>query len=286
MMLFLLMFVMGSGSAEVMPIPLETPPFESMLTESSGVAVYADLELLESTPNDVTDYEAWFAGRDWPALICHGGGANDAIRGTAPRGVPSVLTTPGDGEFHLSEVIFGPEATLALYGSPPNRFGVILDPRILVLMEPATLEQGMVLDFLAYGHGPDDSPENGDFTFQQLRWAEVMDGILYVSTAHRTCAESSGGLNAYVTAIDLETLEILWRSEPLVANSESFLILDDTIVCGYGFSAEEDFICLLSRLTGETLERIPVTSAPEYFHRDGDRLFVRCYNTDLVYSIQ
>jgi hypothetical protein len=285
-MLFLLMLIIGSGSTEVLPTPLETPPFESMLLEGSGATAYAELDLLESTPNDVTDYEAWFAGKDWSALICHGGGANDAVRGTAPRGVASVLTTPGDGEFHLSGVIFCPEATVALYGSPPNRFGVILDPRILVLMEPATLERGRILDFLAYSHSPDDLPEDEDFTFQQLRWAEVKDGILYVSTAHRTYAESSGGRNAYVTAIDLETLEILWRSEPLVANSENFLILDDTIVCGYGFTAEEDFICLLSRLTGETLERIPVPSAPEYFYRGGDSLFVRCYNTDLLYSIQ
>lgn len=152
-------------------------------------------------------------------------------------------------------------------------------------MEPVSHEMGMVLDFLAYTRGPDDLPADEEFTFQQVRWAEVSDGILYVSTAHRTYAESSGGLNAFVTAIDLETLGILWRSEPLVANSENFLIIGDTIVSGYGFTAEEDRICLLNRLTGETLERIPVPSAPQYFYRDGDSLFVRCYSTDLVYAI-
>jgi hypothetical protein len=282
----LLILGISLGFEEVLPIPLETPPFESALLEDSELTVYAELELLETTPNAVTDYEAWFNGKDWPAVICHGGGSNDAIRGTIPRGVPSILTTPGDGEFHLSEIIFGTEADIALYGSPPNRFGVILNPRILVIMEPASPEgREMVLDFLAYSHSPDDLPVGEQFTFQQIRWAEVMDGILYVSTAHRTYAENSGGLNAYITALDLETLGILWRSEPLVANSENFLIIGDTIVSGYGFTNEDDYICLLDRLTGETLERIPVPSAPEYFYRDGDRLFVRCYDTDLVFNI-
>lgn len=118
MMLFLLISIVGSGSIEVLPVPLETPPFESMLLESSGIEAYAALELLESTPNDGTDYVAWFAGRDWPSVTSHNGGMNDAIRGTTPRWVASVLTAPGDAEFHLSQVIFGTEADIALYGSP------------------------------------------------------------------------------------------------------------------------------------------------------------------------
>jgi len=272
-----------TGAVEVLPVPLEAPPFEAFVREGPETASALTLVLHESAPNDVTDYGAWFAGREWPAVVCHEGGTNDAVRGTAPRGVATVLTTPGEGVFHLAEVIFGAEADVALYGSPPNRFGVVLDPRILVLMDPLTLERGRVLDFLAYSHAPDDRP--AEFTFQQIRWAEVLDGILYVSTAHRTYAESSDGRNAYVTALDPETLEILWRSEPLVANSENFLIIDDTIVCGYGFTDEEDFVCLLNRLTGETMERIPVPSAPEYFLREGDSLFVRCYDTDLVFEV-
>jgi len=276
--------VLGAGTGEVLPIPLETPPFSYVLEDSA--LTFVSLELMESGSNRVTDYDQWFGLHSWPALTYHNGGVNDAIRGTTPpAGVDRVLRTPGEGRFHLSQIIFGQEKTLALYGDEPNRFGVVLHPRILVVMDPYSLRQEQVLDFLTYSEGPDNLVQDVDFVFQALRWAEVQEGILYVSTAHRTYAESSGGLNAYITALDLETLEILWRSEPLVANAENFLLIGDTIVSGYGFTDEDDYIHLLNRLTGEVLESIPVPTAPDYLCREGDKLFVRCYNTDLVFSI-
>jgi hypothetical protein len=73
-----------------------------------------------------------------------------------------------------------------------------------------------------------------------------------------------GGQNAYITAIDPGSREILWRSRSLVSNSENFIIAGDTIVTGYGFSAESDYISLLNRLTGEVMEIYSVPSAPVY----------------------
>jgi outer membrane protein assembly factor BamB len=93
-------------------------------------------------------------------------------------------------------------------------------------------------------------------------------------------------MNAYITAIDTETNQIIWRSQPLVANSSNFVIKDNVIISGYGFTAEPDYIYLLSLDTGYLLQQIPVKSAPEYLILQDNKLYVRTYNTDYVYQIK
>lgn len=279
-----------TGSFDVLPVPLAEPPFEAQYAPARcGTYDIPELRLLESTPNGGSDYEDWFDRfEDWPSVTFHGGGNNDAIRGEwLPNEVPGFLRVPGNDEFDIYQFIYGDEADLAMYGDPPNQYGVVLYPRLLaVYLDPVDPEPSAVLDFLTYAHGPADIEEDMDFTFQQLRWAGVVDGTLYVSNAHRTYAESSGGLNGFITAIDPVSYELLWRSEPLVGNSENFVVVRDAIISGYGFTGEDDFICILNRHTGSTVERIPVSSAPEYIFAEGDRLYVRCYDTDLVFSIR
>ena len=290
MLILLALFASGGGFGEVLPVPLETPPFEAQYAPArSGTYDIPDLLLLESTPNDGTDYDEWFGlFEDWPSITYNAGGIVDAIRGTrTPNGVPPVLHVPGNDEFNIHQFIYGEEADIAIYGDPPNRYGVVLCPRLLALYsDPTDQDASAVLDFLTYAHGPADVEEDLPYTFQQIRWADVIDGVLYVSNAHRTYAESSGRLNGFITAIDPVSLEVLWRSEPLVSNSENFVVAGDAIISGYGFTDEDDFVYILNRHTGHTVERIPVPTAPEYFRVEGGRLYVRCRDTDLVYTFQ
>jgi len=274
------LIVAVAGFVEVLPLPLETPPFPEHRT--TGPSAGISLELLESRPNRVTDYEGWFEGKtDWQSRTFHNGGVNNAIRGIElPPGVAAVLRTPGEGEFHLSQVIRSRDGLIALYGSPPNRFNVILDDRIMVIANPLPDRPPIVLDFLSY------AGEGAGYTFQQVRWAELYDGVLYVSNAHRTYASNSSGLNGYLTAIDLETLQILWRSGPLTANAANFIVRDDIIISAYGFTDEDDFIYLLNRGTGEVAGKVTVPTAPEYLYLRGNLLYVRCCDSDLVFRIR
>jgi hypothetical protein len=283
---FLVITALVASWGELLPTPLETPDFDP---EPAGAeTALPELVLIDSSPNDVVDYEEWFAGKsEWPSISFHNGGVNDAIRGSEPpRGIDRILRTPGEGRFHLYQIIVGDEAVLAVYGSPPNRFGIVLDPRLLVILDPRTGEVEHVLDFLTYCEGPVYPGLDESVVFQQIRWAEVHDGVLYVSNAHRTYAESSRGSNAYITAIDLSTNEVLWRSRPLVSNSENFIVTGDWIITGYGFTAEDDYIYVLDRTTGSVLIEVDVPSAPEYFYEHYGTLFVRCYDTDLEYEIR
>ncbi|MGH3137981.1 MAG: hypothetical protein ACRDPV_15965 [Gaiellaceae bacterium] len=122
--------------------------------------------------------------------------------------------------------------------------------------------------------------------FEPVTWAREADGVLYLSNSHLTYATQTKGRNAYVTAIELGAKKVLWRSPALVANARTFVVSGDVIVAGYGFTAELDFLYVLDRRTGEVLDRLPVTSAPEIIKLRGDLLHVRTYDRQLVVRLR
>ena len=63
------------------------------------------------------------------------------------------------------------------------------------------------------------------------------------------------------------------------------MVKDDTIICGYGFTAEDDFIYLLDKYTGEKVDRIKVNTGPDQFEIVGDTLYVATYNTAYTFKI-
>jgi len=271
--------VAGTGAG---PVVLEEPPFEYTLAREPGERI--SLRVVDSSAADVLDLESWFSEISYPALTFHGGGVNDAIRGSSvPRPVPESITVDGQG-LHLYQMMFSGDMMVASYGLPPNRFGVVLDPRVLVGFAPDGSGPAWVLDFSSYLYPPGEGPDSGALA-QAVRWAEVRDGVLYVSNFHRTYATNTGGRNAYVTAIRLADMELLWRSRPLVCNSHNFLLTEGSIICGYGFTDESDFLYLLDRKTGEVYDSVAVQSAPEYLAAMGSYLYVRCYDAEYVFEM-
>ena len=133
-------------------------------------------------------------------------------------------------------------------------------------------------------NGPDNRDNDTSDTNQFIRYELTVDNILYVEIGHNEYSSNEMNSN-YIVAIDLDTKEVLFRSEPLVANAGNFLIADDCIICGYGFTAEPDYIYILDRFTGERLEAIKVNSAPEQFEMVDDTLYVATYNTAYTYKI-
>lgn len=124
-------------------------------------------------------------------------------------------------------------------------------------------------------------PPNGAW-LEELTWARQVDRVLYVEHTHLTYTSATRGRNAYISAIDLDAGKTLWRSPALVANARTFVVQEDLIVSGYGFTAEADFLYLLDRRTGKVLDRLLVPSAPEVIRLRGDRLHVRTYDRQVV----
>ncbi len=58
----------------------------------------------------------------------------------------------------------------------------------------------------------------------------------------------------------------------------------DAIISGYGFTAEDDFIYILNRHTGRTIERVPVSTAPDFLCAAGDSS--TCAATTPTWSIR
>ena len=69
----------------------------------------------------------------------------------------------------------------------------------------------------------------------------MVDDTLYVCNGGGSYAREVSGKKGFVTAIDLATGVLRWRSDPLVCNAATFAIAGDYLITGYGFTDESDF---------------------------------------------
>ena len=114
-------------------------------------------------------------------------------------------------------------------------------------------------------------------TKQYLKYSKIIDNILYMAICLNGYSAEEPMSN-YLVAVDLDTNEILFKTEPLTVNSRNFVIIGDTIICGYGFTDETDWIYLLDRYTGARIDSIPVDSMVEQFGEKDGVLYVITYN--------
>ncbi|HEY9422569.1 MAG TPA: hypothetical protein VIW92_14230, partial [Thermoanaerobaculia bacterium] len=220
---------------------------------------------ISSRPNKITDEGDWFE-RNGLALPQHD-----------PEEVPSRIPY----EFQdatLIQTIARPGNTLLLYGKD------YAGARYVVGMDPRTNATRYAFDFVNFLKAP--GTEGGDLNEQLVIWALERDGVLYVSNGHRTYASATQGKNAYLTAIDIKTGKILWRTRPLASNTRNFEIVGDVIVTGYGFTREPDFLHLVDRKTGEVIAKHPLKTGPDYVLEKNGKLYVRAYDTDYVFEIK
>lgn len=159
---------------------------------------------------------------------------------------------------------------------------------LIYIKNKSTGETESILDFSNYIY-PDNYKE-GDFNYidESIGYLQVVNGIMYVSVYHSTYAESASH-NAYIVALDtLDSFNVLWKTEPLTCNSKNFAIIGKTIICGYGFTAEPDYLYLLNIDDGSRMDTIKVATAVDYIISDEDesQLFVRTYNKNYVFEIQ
>ena len=148
-------------------------------------------------------------------------------------------------------------------------------------------EKGEVfeLDFSDFEYAGDFKQSEKEFVRQQIRYAQVKDHILYLSIGHLTYAASSPH-NAYVAAVDLAEKKLLWKSQPLVSNAANFVIKGDVLLCGYGFTAEPDYIYQLDLGSGKVIDKTAVKSKADYLILKDNILYVRTYNTDYTFRIE
>jgi outer membrane protein assembly factor BamB len=208
------------------------------------------------------------------------------LAGAAGAAAPTVLPRPG-----FPAPVTGPGAdtvrfrVLSSVAIDPGRLTAAPRTRGLRIEGPdgntrhLVVGPGYVLDFRRYAWPPRIAPGEREFVYEQVVWARQSGGgTLYVETAHSTYARSSYGLNGYLNAVDTRTGKLSWRSPALVGNAQNFVLLNDTIVSGYGFTAEPDYLYAIDRETGRVKGRLLLPSAPARIARHGDVLTVDTYD--------
>ena len=257
-------FAAAAAAADVDVIRLEAPDFKSTSVSKTPAKPPVTLRLVTSTANEITDTEKWFEKN---GLVLN-------KQREVPEGMPAEVEGAG-----FIEAIRSGGRWLGIYG--PDFSG----GRIVVGMsDEGDIEYAF--DFSEYRLAPRNVQTDIDYVDQRVLWAEHLGDVLYVAHGHRTYAASSYGMNAYLSAIDVRGGKALWHSAPLVSNAANFTFLGDShLVTGYGFTAEPDFVYVLRAKDGAVMARIPVKSGPEYILPYRDRVYVRTYNRDYVFSV-
>ncbi len=113
--------------------------------------------------------------------------------------------------------------------------------------------------------------------------ARLENGIFYGASVMNGYAQPD---TCFMFAYDLENEKLLWRSADQTYNSMNFLVEGDVIFCGYGFTAEDDYLYQLDKNTGEVIDRLPLKKMPDLMVEKGGKLYVHTYSYDYVIEVQ
>jgi hypothetical protein len=260
-------------------VVLDPPPWDGFFANGGAHSTPPVLRRLSAKRNKTIDDARWFNDLDWKLPVVRASAASKSWRiptldTDAAGAAPALL---GDEPAH--HFIVDGDTVIGLYGTGASLLLVgVFDRGSGALLR--------ALDFSHWARAPRALPGDEGFVDQSTRWAAVRDGVLVVSHGHRTYARSSRGHNAYLSAIDLKTGRLMWRSEPLVSNTGNFIIDGDWILSGYGFTAEPDWVTITDRHTGRVARRIKVKTGADWLMLRGDKLYVQTYDTDFVFAVE
>lgn len=263
------------NSADV-PVILDTPPFQYYLSDKAETKEkhLLQLNLISDTPNEITDDDKWFMNNELTYNTYDVPNPFQNTAGNLPEGIADMC-----GDLIITSAFYDDSYIYCVYGTD------FAEGYILNIYDAASMEIMYSLDFFNYSYSPEYVEEDYDYIEQKINWAAIKDDILYISNSHNTYAESSNNMNAYITAIDLADMSILWRTDALVSNAYNFQIIDDVIICGYGFTDEPDYLYQINISSGEVLDKIPLKSAASYIIKKDNVLYVRTYNMDYKFEI-
>ena len=113
--------------------------------------------------------------------------------------------------------------------------------------------------------------------------AYLKDGIFYGASVTNGYAQPN---TCFMFAYDLENEKLLWRSADQSYNSMNFVVEGDVLICGYGFTAEPDYLYQINRNTGEIIDRLPLKKMPDLIVEQDGKLYVHTYSYNYVIGIE
>ena len=113
--------------------------------------------------------------------------------------------------------------------------------------------------------------------------AYLKDGIFYGASVANGYAQPN---TCFMFAYDLENEKLLWRSADQSYNSMNFVVEGDILICGYGFTAEPDYLYQINRNTGEIIDRLLLKKMPDLIVEQDGKLYVHTYSYNYVIEIE
>lgn len=260
-------------------VQLAEPPWQRTMNQEVNIDQGRGprLRRVRQSRNGIVDVERWLQALDVDLGEWQIPGAQypqPQRHGALPDAIPLRL-----GQLPIVRAVRSGNSAIAIYGQEHRRTA-------LAVVDLDSGELQHAFDFSLYEQAPASTADaSSGFATQGIAWAQHSGSTLFVSHYHRTYASASDGKNAYLSALSLETGELLWRSQALVSNTYNFVMQDGWIFTGYGFTDEDDFVYVINARNGEVQRRIPVRSGPEMLMLQGNRLHVRCYNTDYEFRL-
>ena len=111
----------------------------------------------------------------------------------------------------------------------------------------------------------------------------LRDGIFYGASVTNGYAQPD---TCFMFAYDLENNKLLWRSADQTYNSMNFIVKDNVILCGYGFTSEDDYLYQLDLHTGEILSRLKLKKQPDLLVYQDHMLYVHTYSYNYTIEIE
>ena len=111
----------------------------------------------------------------------------------------------------------------------------------------------------------------------------LRDGIFYGASVTNGYAQPD---TCFMFAYDLENNKLLWRSADQTCNSMNFIVKNNVIICGYGFTSEDDYLYQLNLHTGEVLSRLKLKKQPDLLVYQDNTLYVHTYSYNYTIEIK
>ena len=111
----------------------------------------------------------------------------------------------------------------------------------------------------------------------------LRDGIFYGASVTNGYAQPD---TCFMFAYDLEDNKLLWRSADQTYNSMNFIVKDNVILCGYGFTSEDDYLYQINLHTGEVLSRLKLKKQPDLLVYQDHMLYVHTYSYNYTIEIE
>lgn len=262
------------------PILLDTPNFNGMCLQSSNKAV--SLKQLSKAANGITDTDVWIKKHlpeklNSSFMFTPGGNrASEDLKSRVPLVYQGKYRRCIDLHDTYNVIYYGERDD---YGGD---FGI--DPTLVVVTSSDLSKVLYSFDFRNFSVYK--YTKSGEYDFTKISVSDVIieGNTLYANICHSTYSSSSSGYNAYLVAVNLDTKRIKWVTKPLTCNA-NFIIDNDLIFTGYGFTNEDDYIYVIDKLSGSRLTAVKVEKGPDYFAVKDGKLYVRTYSLDYIFQI-